>query len=315
MNSIFAVRLPLCLLPLLWLAGCGGGGGGRSDPITSPPITQPPDCSAPCFVFGAGVSTDEQQLIKDATELVKQYMSEQGVITVPNMTVYAFFDVNELVDVYMDVFNIPSSERPVILSRWQKGSAEARRGVIFINTSNNFWNNSPLTKDSTEANMGILFHEYAHIIQHELVFPKSLVDISNLAVPPGGPLWLIEGFAGVTSALTADRNGFYISYSERIAREQSTACGVKAPLKEAETLDGFRKNSLALASVSVLATDYLLQQNPSGFWSFIDYWETIGRGSTWKAAFQAAFGISIDVFYIQFETYRNANFPPDPGSC
>ena len=34
------------------------------------------------------------------------------------------------------------------------------------------------------------------------------------------------------------------------------------------------------------------------------YFEAVGRGDSWPNAFSAAFGRSVDAFYVEFETYR-----------
>lgn len=59
------------------------------------------------------------------------------------------------------------------------------------------------------------------------------------------------------------------------------------------------ENSYHLA---FLAADFLMQSQTDG--NLLTFWDTIGQGATWEAAFQYAFGLSPDAFYGQFEAYR-----------
>jgi hypothetical protein len=51
-------------------------------------------------------------------------------------------------------------------------------------------------------------------------------------------------------------------------------------------------------------------RSPSSCWSArgtakaLSYFERIGRGEPWEAAFAAAFGKSVDAFYAEFAAYR-----------
>jgi hypothetical protein len=55
------------------------------------------------------------------------------------------------------------------------------------------------------------------------------------------------------------------------------------------------------------AIDFLLNGTP--ITGLLPLWARIGQGQTWPEAFAQTFGRGIDVFYQQFEAYREAGFP------
>jgi hypothetical protein len=59
-------------------------------------------------------------------------------------------------------------------------------------------------------------------------------------------------------------------------------------------------------SLSFVATEFLLSR--SGLTSVVTFYRMIGGGATWAAAFKAAFGMSVDTFYEEFEDYRRRGF-------
>jgi hypothetical protein len=54
--------------------------------------------------------------------------------------------------------------------------------------------------------------------------------------------------------------------------------------------------------------DFLVQHHGGldhgGLAALANFWRAIGAGSTWQAAFQSAFGETVDQFYAEFAAYR-----------
>ncbi len=53
---------------------------------------------------------------------------------------------------------------------------------------------------------------------------------------------------------------------------------------------------------SPLAVDFLLTTRSDAL--LVAYYEAIGRQLPWPQAFSSAFGLTVDAFYDDFETYR-----------
>ncbi len=133
------------------------------------------------------------------------------------------------------------------------------------------------------------------------------------AMPAGyddrGPYWLVE---------PAQK---YVEYAYRAAashaaaddsrnKEISFAVRTKRPLSSMETRAGLYEEYSSATGLGFLALEWLAQRagNPALF----EYYRLLPDAASWEAAFEGAFGLTIDEFYEAFEVYRTQEAPPWP---
>ena len=118
--------------------------------------------------------------------------------------------------------------------------------------------------------------------------------------------WLIEGSAMHAGTLALEYFGYpldgNVSYFSRQA-ELSFARGFDIPLERMEEYHQFYEleNLRAGYAVAALAVEYLVD-NHGGFEAVVEYYRDPSRD------FHAAFGISLEDFYVAFAEYREAGF-------
>ncbi|MCY3880554.1 MAG: hypothetical protein OXG61_00355 [Chloroflexi bacterium] len=150
---------------------------------------------------------------------------------------------------------------------------------------------------TTTRSGGCLAHEYFHILQFALA-----------AGGTRGPNWMIEGPAVYAEALYYESPG-----QERDDRGYdrtrwfAVTGSVNVPsLEQAQ-------NSSAPAvnyDLGFLVTEWLVEH--AGRYALIDYYRRLASSSNWESAFEGAFGISVDDFYLRFEAHRANVAPPLP---
>jgi hypothetical protein len=145
----------------------------------------------------------------------------------------------------------------------------------------------------------IVAHEAFHLLQGDLAGPAALA--SGLTdVPAAGPRWLSEGAAEYVAFRVVSEHGL-ASFDEAKARWISVAKTVSAPLSSLEVATGFRGAS-GRYELTPLAASRLVESR--GEAPFLAYWQAIGGGTHWQAAFTTAFGRTVQAFYEEFEAYR-----------
>ena len=139
-----------------------------------------------------------------------------------------------------------------------------------------------------------LLHEYIHALQYQLVGDAYARR----------PIWLLEGMAEWFEAdlSTDDRNGFPLS---RVLIRALNQAAQGPPLEEIES-----SNSTWQYSFGLVAADLLVER--VGEDGVLDFYRALAPGRagpdgrwetqpTVRSAFQAAFGLTLDQFYEEFE--------------
>jgi len=160
----------------------------------------------------------------------------------------------------------------------------------FFDVANQNWNQNTQGRGWTTRadSMKTVAHEYAHI------WHGHLGAISGVRQPLPG--WMNEGLAEYIGYRALAESGD-IRWSNAMAFMQNGAPQeqMKVPLHQIRIWAG---------QVAFIAIDWLVDESPNGLMSLRIVAEEIGKGSSAKAAFRAAFGLELDSFYEQFEAWR-----------
>ena len=160
-----------------------------------------------------------------------------------------------------------------------------------------------------EALLVVMAHEYFHVIQHEGLSRFEYGGDPDV-VYKTGPAWLLEGSAVYVQERAGVREGLY-SFAEvkawRMAQSRETA----ARLQSTETYTDLSAADGVGYELGFMAVDFLVDKS-GGLPAIMSFYDEIGPGTTWQAAFRSAFEISIREFYTAFEAYRLEHFPPLP---
>ena len=158
--------------------------------------------------------------------------------------------------------------------------------------------------------MKVAAHELLHAYQTALGGLRH--SSSDDQVPTAGPRWLREGIAEFFAYKALDA-GSVLSYeTERNSTSNprgfvTQAEGVDRPLSEMEKRDGIRGVPYRFL---LLAPELLASR--SGEDALIRFFSLGQPGTTWQEAFETAFGMAVEEFYVLFEEHRAAGFP-EPG--
>ena len=272
----------------------------------------------PRFVFGDQVSPKDRRRMRESTALAMYYIQEETGVWVNDYTVYAFVDRENLLDVWYDAFlehrGIPERER----AEWRRNVGDSWAAAEYTNPSGagvdivlmgEWW-------FSDEKNLlRLMAHEYFHVVQFYGLSEFEAGVGSHDVVYKTGPAWLLEGSAIYVQYRTGAHEGLLehgaSSFAEVKAWEMDRSRETAAPLPSMETYNGLKAADGVGYTLGFVAADFLVE-NFGGLPALVSFYDAIGPGTTWQAAFRSTFGISIDEFYVEFEAYRTANFPPLP---
>ena len=138
----------------------------------------------------------------------------------------------------------------------------------------------------------------------------------NLPYPPAGyswrgAMWLREGSVAYAAALYRAETG-----SEELQRIRSgqvnLAARTRQPLSNMATIDGFSDGLPEAQGLGFLAVEWLAER--AGATAIFDYYRQLPGSKSWEEAFEAAYDMTIDEFYEEFEAYRAEVAPPIEGA-
>lgn len=220
---------------------------------------------SPEFVFADAVSAEDRAHVVEGFRLAQDFYR-------------ATFDAEFREQVTFDVGPKPDSAY----------SAAAHGHDVAIATDNPVYlQMSPVWRVKTAI------HESFHVLQHEWAGTRDW-----------GPVWLLEGSAELVAWRALSDKGILIDGPARDRWIWSTQNGRASgiPLDQMESPSMSAEVRCCLYEVAPLAVDLLLAG--PGLASLRGYYEAVGDGTPWRAAFGDAFKQTVDEFYAAFETLR-----------
>jgi hypothetical protein len=166
------------------------------------------------------------------------------------------------------------------------------KNIILIVRSDNFWGSGPR---STVA------HEFFHTVQYSLTGPQFTVhggpmtDLSSKRIPR----WLIEGSANYY-AIYVNQKLKLSTYQEVRKSQLSDSTYNKNQIESLHQYDYLAKPELNPYGIGQAATEYLVAS--VGFESLLNIFKYTNSEGNFSAGFKKAVGISIEDFYLKFNS-------------
>jgi RTX calcium-binding nonapeptide repeat (4 copies) len=259
-------------------------------PPPAPPA--PPAPGAPAnYAFGPEVTPTQQAAARDALDMAARFYRTAFGREVPPFNVWGFRDLEALARLYLERSGeVTSLEQ----ARAQWGSLIAHAG------SSGLWIGPLWFSTDTVNGTKILAKEEFILLLYGIAGPRSL-NSGQDDIPRAGPRWLSEGTGELAAYLVIDDARLANMASVR-ANWVQRAKASPVTLERLAILRGqFEAGSNAWA-IMPLAVERLVGEG--GAAKAVSYFERIGRGEPWDAAFASAFGKSPGAFYAEFEAYR-----------
>lgn len=266
--------------------------GPKPIPPPAPPAPPLPGAAA-TYVFGPEVTPAQQTAVRDALDLAARYYRTALGREVPSFNAWAHNDLEAIARVFAETSGeVSSLEQSRVL--WANLVAHAGTRGLWV---------GPLWFSSTGWNATkILAKEEFMLLLYAIAGPNSLNSgLDN--VPRAGPRWLSEG-TGELSAHLAVASAGLTSMSGVRADWTQRAKSSPVTLERLAILRGQFEAGSNAWGIMPLAVERLVGEG--GTAKVLAYFDAIGRGEAWEAAFAGAFGKSVDVFYAEFEAYRRA---------
>ena len=231
----------------------------------------------PALAFEGDIPAETREAVRAEFDALRTFYQERFGAGTADYTVYLAADGEPLADVHQRVFN---SEPPEgFCDRW----TYRRVAVIALSCH-------------SDPSYGLAPYHFRAI---------------NLQVTyefRWGPRWLSEGGQA------------YVEYAYQVARGYaepdairsmvtSRAMATASPLNTLDTDAAFDEVGHAEArALGFLAMERLVER--VGESAIFEYYRLRAGLKTWEAAFEAAFGLTVDDFYEEFEAYRAEVAPP-----
>lgn len=255
------------------------------------------------FDFGIDVPEHFQEQIRTTSASALEWFSNHGVY-ISGADIFAYNDPNTIIDKYFDHSpQIPPNQHQAI--RQDLSRATAFTGFnhdLFIITSRPGWNYaSPIIGGPAKQGRDhIIAHELLHLFQREVG-----------AYYREPTAWLNEGCAHYMAALFLEDTNIF-AYGDIRSGHIREASKMQESLQTLELYEPFSKAGSPYAdeySLAFLGVEYLVKDLPDrGIPALADYWRKIGQGFSRQSAFENAFGKKPEVFYSEFESFRQQGF-------
>lgn len=271
---------------------------------TEAPLPPLPDDPALAMHVAPDVTADQADIVRRGTVAAR---AEMGDAT--RMDVFVYVDPNVYVGEFADLMDKePGTEHeiPDILASNSSAGSNPDGSHVFA-----FLNGATVFTDypSHKTAFVTAVHEAVHGVQ--LSRQGGRISPSSDGVPGEGPTWLVEGHADFRAwNVTVGRREHsalrsYADVHERALVSFAVRAGV--PLREMETYAGFQRLGVDEAYAKAALAAELLQTRAGKDALDRGYWEAVAAVG-WREAFPAAFGMTLDEFYAEFEAWEAAGY-------
>ncbi len=216
--------------------------------------------------------------------------------------VFVYASPDGLAAAFQKQAGLDPSAVPVKSNQYASGNVAAEAGYhgVFVYMGNFSWSSGDQL-----SRQKILAHEMFHLIEEQLEHdPGNCGRTPSNQVRSCGPTWLLEGAAETMGYRVAAQRGLLNLASFERGDLAGRVRGTSLTLTSLESYSG--QNQAHGWDTMHLAADHLANIAPKGVKSFVDFWAAVGNGVEWHAAFQTAFGMSVDQYYAAFDTFRAA---------
>ena len=208
-----------------------------------------------------------------------------------DITIYLYHTLDGMISAYARAFGVSLADSRGVWGPPVEAVGVGGQGGFFI------WAGHPL--HSRRPMINFVRHvagELIHSLQADLNYPLFAT----------APRWLTSGSAYVLDCQALAKAGLK---NDRCQREKfiSDVGQMDTPLMYMETWTGFSQTDHSPYPYSALAAELLA--NHAGHAALMRFFHPQEPGTTWREAFQIAFGMTVDKFYILFEEHRAAGFP------
>lgn len=222
--------------------------------------------------FGPRVSTAALVLISEAASAARQAFGEAGAVGI---------HVHCTLEEYAASLNRSPEEALKIINEGRIASIHRSDITIY---------GPRFERQPSAERRRIVYHEYFHAVQHTLSRNRSArSDLER-------PMWLIEGSARFFENAVTQRE---LDAFRRDLRRWA-ALPELATLVEPAGSDSPGGN--AAYTLGSVAADYLVKTYGRDRLQY-EFWAALAA-TDWRSAFSQVFGVSVDSFYADFETYR-----------
>ena len=247
------------------------------------------DSDEPVLILVGEMPTETQAAVRTRFASIVELFGERLAAGSADYTVYIGADAESLADVHLQTTGneVPDD----FCNAWETG-------VYLI-----------ATVDCIESSPRMFQRQHSHSIRERLAPWGSLEAVED-PYDRRGPHWLLLAIEAYADHADETAIG-HQTLDEVRAQQISLARGILEPLSALAAWDevhaaGFWK-ARALSSIA----GELLADRASEV-ALFDYFRQLPEADTWQAAFEAAFGMSVDDFHVQFEAHRAAVVFPLP---
>ena len=240
--------------------------------------------SEPILVFGANVPAETEVAVQTEFDRLQNFFTKQLAAGAVDYTMFVVTD--------------EQSGGPAHQALFGRGT--------YCNTSNGRETAAAINLRCPSVTYHLVYPHFVATRAH--LAPLSSMPLGSDGKRTRGPAWLDAAWRYLESRYL-DVAGHEV-YENSRGIDLSLARGIATPLSSMTTRDGFYGQAHAEArGVAVLAIEWLTER--VGDPAIFDYYRRLPDSASWEEAFEAAFGIAVDDFYVEFEAYRARVAPPN----
>lgn len=239
---------------------------GRREPLSGTPYT---------LVIQPNVSTQSVELVKRGLEIADRYLMERLGRTITTS-----------IDVRLSGFT-PCAPSEPILKLAGSGHSDARR--LCLNTRSTVWKSA--AAGDPWIPLAAIARDHFHVLQGQ-----------TGCLPSQGRKeydWLTEGSAVFVGWRAVIEAGMVSEErTEELLNRLLTSRGALSRLRT------YEKDATGDAASTLAYNAFQMLIARSSLGSYMDFCTRVGSGENWRAAFTQAFGLTVDEFYLAFESSR-----------